>query len=133
MRNYEELFAELQDIKEQVCFVDCWHANIIATENGFRFKDLGFDDYIQTVGCFNEELVHDAFVNSENEPLKVDKAGYYSFAALLSYDDGEADEYGRKYAPAYMMIEVIEFKWLCTEEEMIKSEMDSATVPDWLF
>jgi|GEM_PF-6174949 hypothetical protein len=121
MRNYTELFYELQDLQDKVCFVKCWQSQIILTENGYRFKGLTFDDFMQTVGYYNEEMVLDALTNIENEPLKVDKEGYYSFETIMSYDDGEQDEYGRYYARPYLMIEHIEYKYQCSFEEMDKA------------
>lgn len=121
MRNFEEIFWELKDLSNHVAFVVCWNCEIeLTAENGYRFKDLKHDDYALKFGFWADELIYDAFTNIENEPLKVDKPGFYEFEAVLMHDDGEQDEYGRYYARPYMQIAHIEYKWHCTVEEMAK-------------
>lgn len=129
MINYPELFEQLKDLQKHVCYVRCFMCEVVSTDNGFRFKELTFDMVFQTFGNFNEENILDAFVNEENEPLQVDKPGVYEFDALLRYDKGEADEYGRYYIRPYMFIECIEFKYMCTAEEMNHMNNDQNNTP----
>lgn len=116
MRNYEELFCELQDLQKTVCYIKAWGCEIIETEDGFRFKKLEPDCYIQTVGLHSDEYIIDAFVDFED--FKVDKPGFYEVEAILSYSEEERGEYGRIECPAYLMIEHIELKYQCSVEEM---------------
>lgn len=127
MRDYKELFWEISDLQNSVCFVKAWQCKIELTkEDGYRFKDLTFDDFMQSVGYFNEEMVLEGLVNIENDALSVDKEGWYSFEAIMSYDAGETDDYGRYYAMPYLQIEHIEYRYQCSFEDMEKAELEAA-------
>ena len=125
--NWHETFDMLQDLQKKVCYVKGWSKIVFVEQSGYRFKDFDHESFFITVGSWNEEEVLDAFVNEENEPLGIQKEGFYNFEAILSYDEGESDEYGRKYAASYMMIEHIEYKYQCSiadHEAVIGDETD---------
>lgn len=128
MKNYEELFWELDDIQEKYCFVRAWTAEVIFIEDdGFRFKDFTFENFCASIGMFNEESILDAFINTENEPLTVAKPGIYNFKALLSYSPEQVGEFGRTEIPSYLIVEHIDWDYLCTREEMEEQEREDTT------
>lgn len=120
--HYKEIFDQLNEyIKDGYVIVDCFDCEIVLTEeDGYRFKDLTAENYFVTVGNYNDELLLQALCSLENDPLKVDKAGHYSFKALLSFSEAQIEGYGEITVPAYHFIEHIEFKYQCSHEEMFE-------------
>jgi len=91
--NWHETFDMLQDLQKKVCYVKGW-SKIVADEDGnYRFNDFDHESFFVTVGSWNEEMVLAAFNDEENEPLNIQKEGFYNFEAILSFDDAESDEY----------------------------------------
>ena len=89
------------------------------TEKYFICKDIdiseGKETYWYTLGGKgSEEMIYETIRECEFE---VDEEGSYNFSALLSYESGERDDYGRYTMRPHMVIEHIELDFECTFQQ----------------
>lgn len=99
------------------------HVKVVEHEGLFITTDFSNTDYWALCGHDREELIVQCF--REDTSFAVDKAGVYSFEALIGYYEAQRGEYDRIEIPEYCCIEHMELSY---DEEMNKAE----AIEEWL-
>ena len=105
MIDYKEIMESLNDLTNQ-------YVLITGTFDLFEERATKIEYWIKA-GSGNEELMEEAIKCYEFEK---ERNGFYGFMALMTYDGGQYDNYGRCECRAYMEIREIDLNFICTFE-----------------
>ncbi len=103
------------------------HIDLVKSDNYYSVKDFSGNDIWIRAGGENE-MVYNAIEDGE---FSVEREGCYYFTALMTYDGGQYDSYGRCECRPYMEIQHIEFDFICTFESREREQKLNKLLPDF--
>lgn len=119
------IFQEILDIHDKwtaiIGYIDIVkEGNLFVVKNKYNStitnslaNELTLDDFWIIIGKGQENQILDSLREYE---YVVDREGYYEVKALLKWDGGDYDEYGRCIMREYLEIDHIELNFLCSFE-----------------
>jgi len=96
----------------------------------FVIHEINDNSFWVVSGYPDIEMIKDAFIDLD---VNVDRDGEYDFKALLLYESGDCDEFGRIIGRAYLYVEYINLTFIQSFESRERESKINSILSDNLF